>query len=91
MSLRLMRPEVPEWLEQVLGKMLARDPAQRFQTPAGVAVALEAFPILELADPGILSGDGSATVRRKRRIGSEPAIRSETCQREFRQCGWMFS
>jgi serine/threonine-protein kinase len=43
-SLRALRPEVPEPVEEeVLGKMLARDPAKRFQTPAEVAAALEAF------------------------------------------------
>jgi formylglycine-generating enzyme required for sulfatase activity/tRNA A-37 threonylcarbamoyl transferase component Bud32 len=46
-SIRALRPEVPEGLAQVLGKMLARDPAQRYQTPAEVAGALEA-----LSQPG---------------------------------------
>jgi serine/threonine protein kinase/uncharacterized membrane protein len=42
-SIRALRPEVPEGLAQVLGKMLARDPAKRFQAPAEVAAALEPF------------------------------------------------
>jgi serine/threonine protein kinase len=42
-SIRLLRSEVPEALEQVLEKMLERDPARRFQTPAKVAEALKPF------------------------------------------------
>src|SRR5262249_39171396 len=35
-----IRPEVPAGLVQVVERMLAKDPAQRFQTPAAVARAL---------------------------------------------------
>jgi serine/threonine protein kinase/WD40 repeat protein len=42
-SVRKLRPEVPAALEQVLTKLLAREPAQRYQTPAQVAAALEPF------------------------------------------------
>jgi formylglycine-generating enzyme required for sulfatase activity/tRNA A-37 threonylcarbamoyl transferase component Bud32 len=39
-SVRQSRPEVPPALEQVLAKMMARDPANRFQTPGEVVRAL---------------------------------------------------
>src|SRR5262249_22781217 len=38
--LRKLRPEVPEELETVLLKMLAKLPAKRYQTPAEVVAAL---------------------------------------------------
>lgn len=38
--LRQYRPEVPEVLVQVLTRMTAKDPAERFATPSGVASAL---------------------------------------------------
>jgi len=50
-SIRALRPEVPEGLEQVLGKMLERDPAKRFQTPAQVAAALAVFAKPEKSTP----------------------------------------
>lgn len=44
------RPEIPPVLVHIVAKMLHRDPAQRFQTPAEVAAVLEAFA----ADPNSL-------------------------------------
>jgi serine/threonine protein kinase len=41
--LRSLRSDVPPELEEVLLKMLARDPVERFQTPVEVALALEPF------------------------------------------------
>jgi serine/threonine-protein kinase len=40
-SVREARPEVPPALERVLARMMARDPAERYQTPGEVAKALE--------------------------------------------------
>ncbi len=48
-SLRVLRPDVPDGLVQVIEKMLAKDPARRYQTPAEVAAALAEYacgPIL---------------------------------------------
>jgi tRNA A-37 threonylcarbamoyl transferase component Bud32 len=42
-SARALRPEVPPQLDEVLAKIMARDPAQRYQTPTDVAAALEPF------------------------------------------------
>jgi serine/threonine protein kinase len=50
-----VRPAVPIELSQVVAKMMAKDPTQRYQTPAEVALALQPFtraeptPLLALA------------------------------------------
>jgi formylglycine-generating enzyme required for sulfatase activity len=41
--LNLLRPEVPWELAAVVGKLMAKDPARRYQTPAEVAQALKPF------------------------------------------------
>jgi formylglycine-generating enzyme required for sulfatase activity len=41
--LNLVRPEVPSELAAVVAKMMAKDPARRFQTPGEVAAALAPF------------------------------------------------
>ncbi|MGO9914676.1 MAG: protein kinase domain-containing protein [Isosphaeraceae bacterium] len=41
--LNLVRPEVPAELAALVAKMMAKDPARRFQTPAEVAEALAPF------------------------------------------------
>ena len=40
-SLRHARADVPRWLEAVVWRAIAKDPAQRFQTPAEMMAALE--------------------------------------------------
>ena len=60
-SLRVLRPDVPEGLVQVIEKMLAKEPARRHQTPAEVAAALEEFArglVLPPTDAEILAGCG---------------------------------
>jgi serine/threonine protein kinase len=42
-SVRAVRPEVPKQLEAVLARLLAKKPADRYQTPAEVAAALTPF------------------------------------------------
>ena len=42
-ALNLTRPEVPTGLAALVAKMMAKDPAQRFQTPGEVALALAKF------------------------------------------------
>ncbi len=41
--IRQIRPEVPEGLAVIIGKMMAKDPKARYQTPAQIASDLEAF------------------------------------------------
>jgi serine/threonine protein kinase len=52
-SVRTWRPEVPAALDGVLVRMLARNPAERFQTPAAVATALEPFTTAKLLSPSL--------------------------------------
>src|SRR5262245_65410050 len=40
-----LRPEVPAELANIIQKMLAKDPAERYQTPAEVAAALVPFTV----------------------------------------------
>lgn len=47
--LRDVRPDAPAQLEDVLAKMLAKQPGDRYQTPAEVAVALAPFAELQRA------------------------------------------
>jgi serine/threonine protein kinase len=42
-SVRSLRPEVPSALDKVLARMMARQPAARYQTPGEVAEALQPF------------------------------------------------
>ncbi|MBP3956679.1 protein kinase [Gemmata sp. G18] len=41
--IRQIRPEVPEGLAVIVGKMMAKDPKARYQTPAQIVAELEAF------------------------------------------------
>lgn len=73
-SLRSLNPAVPAWLEALIGRLLAKDPADRIQTAAEVAALLEGYlahlrqpatvaaPDLPFADKK--SEDGQATRRR---------------------------
>jgi hypothetical protein len=47
-----VRPEVPQELAAVVRKMMAKDPAQRYQTPAEVARALVPFIKAKAGDTG---------------------------------------
>jgi serine/threonine protein kinase len=40
---RALNPEVPAWLESLVGRLLAKDPAGRFQSAAEVAALLEGY------------------------------------------------
>jgi WD40 repeat protein/tRNA A-37 threonylcarbamoyl transferase component Bud32 len=59
-DIRELRPEVPAALVKVLDKMLAKNPAERYQTPAEVAAAL--------APLSRYSGRGAGGEGRRRRI-----------------------
>jgi eukaryotic-like serine/threonine-protein kinase len=50
-SLREARPEVPEWLDAVFQKMVAKTPQDRQQTMAEVIAGLQMYPIVSEAVP----------------------------------------
>lgn len=50
-SLRQLRPEIPAELELIVQKMMAKNPADRYQTPAGIALAL--VPFMEGDEPEV--------------------------------------
>jgi serine/threonine protein kinase len=49
--IRQIRPEVPEGLAAIVEKMMQKDPAARYQTPAEVAIALEKYLPAEVELP----------------------------------------
>jgi serine/threonine protein kinase len=57
--LNSIRPDVPAELAALVAKMLAKDPAQRFQTPGEVAQALRPFCTKANAALKIVKADGS--------------------------------
>jgi tRNA A-37 threonylcarbamoyl transferase component Bud32 len=69
-SLRERRPDVPPELEAVLRKLMAKDPAQRYATPAEVVRALQPFAGSADGQQAPPSGGSttavSAAVRRRR-------------------------
>ena len=50
--IREINPKIPDWLEAVVGKLLAKDPAVRFQSAADVADLLGRYQV-HLADPSL--------------------------------------
>ncbi len=54
--LESFRSDMPSGLSRVLKRMLAKNPDDRFQTPAAVAVALAPFVRVELAEHGTVCG-----------------------------------
>ena len=64
---RQIRPEVPEGLAVIIGKMMAKDPKARYQTPAQVAAELAAYlsdsvPLPALEEMPLLSPAAMAWV-----------------------------
>ena len=49
--LRSIRPDVPQELADLIAKMMAKDPAQRFQIPAEVMAALTPWVMAPIAPP----------------------------------------
>jgi serine/threonine protein kinase len=50
-SVRSIRPEIPQAIEALIEKMMAKDPNQRFQTPLEVAEALAPFTTQPISPP----------------------------------------
>jgi serine/threonine protein kinase/WD40 repeat protein len=58
-----LRPDIPAALEQVVSKMMAREPGRRYQTPAAVAAAVEPFcalaaPVRPVREPAAVASQG---------------------------------
>jgi hypothetical protein len=82
------RPEVPEALAAVLDRMLAKQPDQRFATPAEVAAALEplardsnlrglierAEQVAPSADPLAVPSTGTMPLASSAVVGTQPAV-----------------
>ncbi len=81
-SLNLVRPEVPAELAALVAKMMAKDPAERFQTPAELSEALKRFcrPVAivptvkapEAVPPGA-SAEGTSRATRVDSEGASPS------------------
>jgi serine/threonine protein kinase len=76
--LNLVRPEVPTELAALVGKMMAKDPSRRFQTPGEVAQALTPFFMkgaqpFQGPKPDISLGGEPAVDRLMASTGSLPA------------------
>jgi serine/threonine protein kinase len=64
----LVRPEVPEDLAAVVRKMMAKDPAERYQTPMALVQALAAF-VEQGANSGVAPTVGKLSSKRRWLIG----------------------
>jgi serine/threonine protein kinase len=76
-SIRRLRADVPAELDRIVSRMMARDPGERFQTPAEVAEALVPFCRLGegLSDSGRAPADGVAHLSATARSSdSDPAV-----------------
>jgi serine/threonine protein kinase len=65
-----LNPDVPAWLETLIARLLAKDPAERFQSAAEVADLLEGY-LAHLRQPGSCPGAASpnrSQPRKPRRI-----------------------
>jgi serine/threonine-protein kinase len=77
--LRELNPDVPEELAQVVQRMMAKDPAQRYQTPAEAALALQTLA-LHAAGPAISGetpADASASPSASEAAMEQPAAQPE--------------
>ncbi len=61
-ALNLVRPEVPAELAAVVSRMMAKDPARQYQTPAEVAKALSPFFKAGIHLPPVVTSDTSPSV-----------------------------
>ncbi|REJ79846.1 MAG: tetratricopeptide repeat protein [Acidobacteria bacterium] len=67
-------PDLPAWLTQILDKLLATDPDERFQTAEDVLDALDARAVPDadrriVADTGVIVADRARRLQRRRRFG----------------------
>ena len=79
--------EVPEWLREIVSKLLAKDPAQRFETSAELVAALEGHPQrsrLPAAAPAEVAGaqEAAAVVGTTPKAFSGPLAQQRSVGRE---------
>jgi serine/threonine protein kinase len=74
LPLREQNPEVPAWLEAIILRLLAKSPAERFQSAAEVAALLESC-LAHLRQPATVLAPQVPTDRRSRRSGHTPPPR----------------
>jgi serine/threonine-protein kinase len=65
-SVRERRPEVPEWLDRIVMRALARDPSDRFASARELAVALSVNPAMIPAPASAAPQTGHARPSRRR-------------------------
>jgi serine/threonine-protein kinase len=66
--LRELNPDVPAWLEQLIARLLAKDPVERFQTAAEVAAVLEGC-LARLGRPAPVAAAGPREAAARPRAG----------------------
>jgi serine/threonine protein kinase len=75
-----LRGDIPEAIQAILDKMLAKDPADRYRQPLEVAQALEAFPCMEDLSSLVGSTEGSgldgSTIRLKADGGADTSMKN---------------
>jgi serine/threonine protein kinase len=69
-SIKAVRPDVPEGLLAIIGKAMAKDPADRYQTPAELIRELDALPLLTSETA---SSAADQTMTKREQWGHPPA------------------
>jgi len=72
---RPLNPDVPAWLEAVITRLMAKDPADRFQSAAEVAALLEGY-LAHLRQPTLITApELPPSPAQPQREGSDPDLR----------------
>lgn len=77
-SVRAIRPDVPEALDAIIRRMMAKDPADRPQTPAEVSASLAPFRVAKFSSKPVVRGDGSASSADSQSVTTGVATHHET-------------
>jgi serine/threonine-protein kinase len=74
--IRSLNPDVPAWLEALIGKLLAKDPDERFQSAAQVAALLEGF-LAHLRQPELPAPELAPSVLDRRQEKPPSGLRAQ--------------
>jgi serine/threonine protein kinase len=77
---RSLNPEVPAWLEALINRLLAKDPAQRFPSAAEVAALLEAY-LAHLRQPTTIAAPELPSSPAAGRLALAPGLRAGIVKR----------